>query len=130
MTARLVVRAVGWARADEVWDRFVRPGRWQEWSPQIRRVDSDAEVIVAGAAGRVCGPAGASASFIVVDVDPQARTWSWRVRAGRLRLHIDHEVAVTRDGRTVAQVVLSGPWLAIACYSLPARLALHRLVRS
>jgi hypothetical protein len=25
--------------ADDVWDRYLRPDRWPEWSPQIRSVD-------------------------------------------------------------------------------------------
>lgn len=129
MMARVSARAVGSAPVDEVWDRFARPQRWREWAPQVRRVDVDVDVIAAGAAGRLRGSAGTAMSFIVLDVDPVGRCWSWRLRAGRVRLHVDHEVTVTDDGRTAARVVVHGPWLAVRCCSLPARLALARLVR-
>ena len=63
----LVVSGPG--RPDEVWDRYVRPERWAEWSPQIRSVAYGAETLSPHTTGVVRGPAGLRVSFEVLAVD-------------------------------------------------------------
>jgi len=75
--------------------------------------------------GVVHGPLWSNARFEVTSVDASAGRWTWRVRAGPVRLTIDHEVA---DG--VAAVAIDGPAPVVLAYAPMARLALERLVRS
>ena len=89
---------------DEVWDRYVRPRRWPQWSPQIRSVTYPGETISAHTAGIVHGPAGLRIRFRIVDVEA----------AG----------GGTRTGLTVRGF---GP--AVLLYLPAATVALRRLVR-
>ncbi|MDQ0371201.1 SRPBCC family protein [Catenuloplanes indicus] len=116
--------------ADEVWDRYVRPRRWPEWSPQIRSVDYPAGVLGAGGAGAVRGPLGVRVRFRVVDVDPAGpvRSWSWVVSAAGLRLGLRHTVEAAGTG-TRTGLTIEGPAPAVLGYLPIARLALRRLVR-
>jgi hypothetical protein len=115
--------------ADDVWDCYVRPQRWPQWSPQIRSVDYPAEMISPHSSGVVHGPAGLRAEFQVLAVDATGpvRSWSWSVSAAGLRLNLRHTVeavaAGTRTGLTV-----QGFAPAVLGYLPIARLALRRLV--
>ncbi len=115
--------------ADEVWDRYLRPGRWPEWSPQIRSVDYAADVISPHTTGVVHGPAGMRVAFEIVEVSDSGpiRTWSWAVSAAGTRLHLRHDVEATPTGsRTLLTVRGVAP--AVILYLPVARLALRRLV--
>ncbi|GAA0581028.1 hypothetical protein GCM10010172_77450 [Paractinoplanes ferrugineus] len=117
-------------RGDEdVWDRYVRPARWPEWSPQIRSVDYPAETLAASTSGIVHGPAGLRVEFEVLDVVEQAavRSWSWSVSAAGLRMHLRHTVEAAGTG-TKTGLTVSGFAPAVLGYLPIARLALHRLV--
>lgn len=113
---------------EEAWQRYLRPERWAEWSPQVRQVVTDSEVIVAGAAGTVRTVGGAQVRFVVMDVDPHARSWTWRVRFGVICLVLEHYLVPLAGGGTRAEVVIHGPWAIARLYRLPATVALHRLV--
>lgn len=126
---RLRVRAEGPRAPEDVWDRYCRPHRWPEWSPQMRRVETEADVVVPGAAGTVHGPAGIVVRFVVVDVDAVHRQWSWLVRVGPVRLHLDHAVRDRAGGGSIAEAVVDGPWPFVRAYRLPVWVALRRLVR-
>jgi hypothetical protein len=115
--------------AEEVWDRYVHPQRWSEWSPQIRSVRYPADTIAPGTAGSVGGPGGWRARFEIVDVAATGpvRSWSWSVTAAGVRLHLAHTVEATATGcRTGLTVEGFAP--AVIAYLPIARLALRRLV--
>lgn len=128
MLLRLSV--TGPAHPDEVWDRYLRPRRWAEWSPQIRRVERSDEEIRAGTTGRVWGPPGLAVDFTVTAVDPAARTWSWGVRVLLLGTHLTlrHGV-VAHAGGTRTWLEVRGARPVVLGYAPLARLALARLVR-
>ncbi|GAA3340587.1 hypothetical protein GCM10020358_28780 [Amorphoplanes nipponensis] len=54
---------------EDVWDRYVRPRRWPEWSPQIRSVDYPGDLLSPGTSGVVHGPAGLPVPFQIIGVD-------------------------------------------------------------
>jgi Polyketide cyclase / dehydrase and lipid transport len=112
----------------QVWERYAVPARWPDWAPQIRGVEATAGRIAPGVTGRVRGPLGVRVSFVVAEVDAKARTWSWDVRFGPLRMHLRHGVDVDPGG-TATWLVVRGPALAVAAYLPVARYALRRLVR-
>ncbi|MDG6106755.1 SRPBCC family protein [Dactylosporangium aurantiacum] len=115
--------------ADDVWDRYVRPRRWPEWSPQIRSVRYPGETLRPGAAGVVRGPGGLPVRFRILDVaaDGPVRGWSWSVSAGGVRLHLEHTVQAVPGGSRTGLTV-RGPAPAVLLYLPLARLALRRLV--
>ncbi len=123
----MLIAARGAVPADEVWDRYVRPQRWPEWSPQIRSVDYPHARLVALTSGRVYGLLGVRADFDVDAVDEAARTWSWRVRWGPVTVRLHHRVAATPDG-TCTDLDLEGPVPVTAAYAPLAQYALRRLV--
>lgn len=128
----LTLRARGPAAAGVVWARYVFPARWATWSPGIAAVRTDGDRIAPGLRGTVVSRLGFSVAFVVESVvesvDEEEREWSWRVSAGPLRMRLHH--AVHDDGGGAATTLrLEGPALVVAAYSLPARWALHRLVR-
>ena len=90
---RMTVRADGPAAPAAVWDRYVRPQRWSEWSPQIRSVDYPGEIIAAGGTGVVHGPCGVSVRFEIDEVDHDVRRWSWRVKVAGIAMSLGHSVA-------------------------------------
>ncbi len=95
--------ATGPVDPDEVWARYTQPARWPGWSPHLREVDYPDAVVQPGTTGRVTGIGGVVAVFRIDAVDHEARTWSWSVRSGPLRLSFDHGVdAAARPGHAGA----------------------------
>jgi hypothetical protein len=130
MTLRRVISVEGPRDVDDVWDRYVRPGRWPEWSPQIRSVDYPQSRLTPGTSGVVHGPAGLKVRFHIVDVDGRSelRTWSWIVSVAGVRLTLHHTVeAMATGARTGLTVEGFAP--VVASYLPIARMALRRLVR-
>ncbi|WP_420036929.1 SRPBCC family protein [Streptomyces sp. cg28] len=125
---RLTLSEQGAADADTVWRRYAQPARWPTWAPQIRSVETEPE-LRAGMWGRVRPVVGPAVRFVVEAVDHEARTWSWRVQAGPVRLRLDH--AVDRSGRSGAatRLTVTGPAPVVLAYAPLARRALRRLVR-
>ena len=82
----------------------------------------------AGTTGKVRGPLGVSADFVVDAVDEQARTWSWTVRRWPLTLRLTHAVR-RRPGGSMTSLTVEGPLPVVALYAPLARFALGRLVR-
>jgi uncharacterized protein YndB with AHSA1/START domain len=119
----------GAAPPDLVWERYVDPARWPDWSPQIRAVDYPGPRLAAGTSGVVRGPCALAVPFEILSVDPQRRRWTWRVRPPVVgELILDHAVTPAADGtRTTLDV--QGPAAVVLAYLPVARLALGRLVR-
>jgi hypothetical protein len=115
--------------ADDVWDSYVRPQRWPQWSPQIRSVDYPGETLSPRTAGTVHGPAGLRAGFEVTAVDATGpvRSWSWSVSAAGLELVLHHTVEATATG-TRTGLTVGGFAPAVLAYLPVARSALRRLV--
>lgn len=138
---RMTVRAAGPAAPDAVWDRYQRPDRWPEWSPQIRSVDYPGEIIAAGGTGVVHGPCGVSVRFEIDEVDQDARRWNWRVKVAGIAMTLGHSVSPqesgagdsastgTGGGGTITTLVIDGPAPVVVGYAPIARIALERLVR-
>lgn len=124
---RMTLAATGPVRAPEAWARYEKPDRWPTWSPQLLRVEPAGAVLATGLTGRVHGPLGVSADFTVTAVDAAARTWSWEVRRGPLRLRLEHGVQPAGAG-SLTWLVLWGPAPVLLGYAPPAFYALHRLV--
>ncbi len=124
----LTLRAHGGADVTTAWDRYVDFARWSTWSPQISSVDADAARIAPGVTGRVHGPLGVGVDFVVDAVDELARTWSWTVRWGPVRLRRDHAVT-SRGSGCATSLRVRGPAPVVLAYAPLARLALGRLVR-
>jgi polyketide cyclase/dehydrase/lipid transport protein len=117
--------------ADDVWDRYVRPQRWPEWSPQIRSVVYPAATLSPGTTGVVRGPAGLRVDFRIVDVDAAGpvRSWSWAVSALGVRMELRHTVQATATG-TRTGLTVRGFAPAVVLYLPVAHLALRRLVQA
>ncbi|MFH0241140.1 SRPBCC family protein [Streptomyces sp. HK10] len=127
--ARMTLRAIGRAPAEDVWERYARPELWPTWSPQIRSVRVRGDRIASGMEGEVVSLPGVPVAFTVEEVDEVRRRWAWRVKAGPVRMRLHHAVAVLPGGRTGTELRMEGPLPALVLYAGPARLALHRLVR-
>jgi hypothetical protein len=115
---------------DDVWDRYVRPARWPEWSPQIRGVDYPGELLTAGTGGVVHGPAGVRVRFRILDVAPggPVRSWSWSVKAAGVDLRLRHTVEAAGTG-TRTGLTIEGFRPVVLLYAPAAWVALRRLVR-
>src|SRR3712207_2073743 len=126
---RRAISVEGPRAADDVWDRYVRPRRWPEWSPQIRSVDYSRERLAPGTSGVVHGPAGLRARFHILDARDSGpvRSWSWMVSAAGVRLTLRHTVEAAAAG-TRARLTIEGFAPAVAGYLLAAWWALKRLV--
>jgi hypothetical protein len=129
----LRLSATGALPVDEVWERYTRPVWWSHWAPHIRAVDCPDAVVRTGTTGRVTGVGGVVAVFHVDAVDDVARTWSWSVRSGPLRVSFDHGVDPSPDdagqpGGSRAWLVTHAPWPVALGYAPVARLSLGRLV--
>jgi hypothetical protein len=127
---RATTGAEGARDTGDVWDRYVRPRRWPEWSPQIRSVDYPHERLTPGTTGLVRGPARLPVRFTVLDVDESGpvRAWSWVAVAAGVRLTLHHTVEATAAG-TRTGLRVEGPAPVVAAYLPVARRALRRLVR-
>jgi hypothetical protein len=129
---RLTISAAGRAEPKVVWDRYIHPDRWTEWSPQIHSVDCTDATLQAGSTGVVHGPCSVGVDFVVLDVDHQNRCWSWRVRSFGIGLTLDHGVAGQppgdNDGSSTS-LTITGPAPVVLGYAPIARVALGRLVR-
>lgn len=113
----------------EAWARYRSLDRWPQWAPQITGVDCADRELTAGARGRVRGPLGVRLPFTIEAVDPVARSWSWTVAAGPVRVHLHHWVADGPDGGTTTGLRTTGPAALVLGYAPLAQWALHRLVR-
>ncbi|GAA1427866.1 hypothetical protein GCM10009616_06180 [Microlunatus lacustris] len=120
--------AEGPAPVGIVWQRYVETARWPDWSPQITRVDADAERIARGVSGTVHAVGGLRLRFTITDVDLVARRWSWLVRLGPVQLDLHHEVRAVPGGGSVTGLVLQGPTAVVTAYAPLAWVALRRLV--
>jgi hypothetical protein len=125
--ATLTIHASGPASPAAAWERYAELGRWTEWAPQINSVAASAERIAPGVTGRVVGPVGVSATFVVDAVDEAARRWSWTVRRGPLRLRLQHGVRERPSGCTT-WLTIDAPLPVALGYAPLARFALGRLV--
>ena len=127
---RWTLSATGPAQPDAVWQRYVRPGEWPSWSPQIRRVDCADDALRAGSTGTVHALFGLSVPFEVTEVDPGRRSWAWRVTLPfGIRLSLRHAVLATATGSRTT-LLLDGPAPVVLCYLPLAELALVRLLRA
>jgi hypothetical protein len=133
LSGDLRLSSTGPADPDEVWERYTQPVWWPVWSPHIREVDYPDAVVRPGTTGRVTSVGGVVAVFRIDAVDHDARTWSWSVRSGPLRLSLAHGVEpAARDsahpGGSTAWLVTSALWPVALAYAPLAKLAIHRLV--
>lgn len=124
----LEISATGARPLDEVWERYIHPGLWSTWAPQIRSVTCDDDVIAAGTRGVVHGPVLVRVPFTIESVDHEERRWTWRVGVGPFGVRMDHGVEATSVGtRAWARIHL--PVAVALPYAPVARFALRRLVR-
>ena len=131
LSGALRLSASGSLPVDEVWERYTQPVWWPHWAPHIRSVDYPEAVIEPGTTGRVTGVGGLVAVFRIDAVDHVARTWSWSVRSGPLRLSLDHGVDAGPPGstrRSTAWLVTHALWPVAIAYAPVARYSLGRLV--
>jgi hypothetical protein len=127
LTGSLSLDATGRLHPEAVWSRYTEPARWSTWAPHLREVDYPLQVVQPGTSGRVTTLGGLVAVFRIDAVDHDARTWSWSVRSGPLRLSLDHGVHADGDGSR-AWLVTHALWPVAAGYAPLARWALQRLV--
>lgn len=123
----LETSASGEVDPEEAWDRYLRPARWPQWSPQITGVDCRRRRIARGVTGTVHGWFGSAADFEVTAVDQARRTWSWHVQSGPIGLDLDHGVQPYGSGARV-WVRVSGPAPVVLTYLPLAWLGLRNLV--
>ena len=129
LDAALRLSASGPADPAEAWARYTQPRYWTEWAPHLSEVDYPLDVVAPGTSGRVRGLGGVVALFTVDAVDHAARTWSWSVRSGPLRVAFDHGVDATATGSS-AWLVTHAPWPVALGYAPLVRWSLHRLVNT
>ena len=128
----LRLSASGPLPVEQVWHRYTRPACWPRWAPHLREVDYAGPSVTPGTTGTVTGLGGLVAVFRIDAVDEAARTWSWSVRSGPLRLTFDHGVDAAPPGvgrGSTAWVVVHAFWPLALAYAPIARLSLGRLVR-
>lgn len=128
MRMRIRVTASGAAPVATAWERYEDLSAWPTWAGHIASVEADGVRLREGLQGRVSGPLGVGVAFVVTAVDPAARSWSWSVRTGPLRLRLDHDLAERPGGGTTAGLDVEGPAPVVLAYAPVARLALGRLV--
>ena len=128
LSGSLRLSASGSLPVDEVWQRYTEPVWWPQWAPHLRAVDYPEAVVTPGTTGRVTGVGGVVALFRIDAVDDVARTWSWSVRSGPLRLSFDHGVDAAPGGATTAWLVTHALWPVALGYAPVARYSLGRLV--
>jgi len=127
----LTLHAHGVADVTLAWERYADPALWSTWAPQIQRVDTTMERLVAGGSGTVRAGLLARPTlgipFEVLAVDEEAMEWAWRARIGPISLHLEHGVAAHLTGSTT-WLKVSGPLPVVLGYVPVARLALGRLL--
>jgi hypothetical protein len=131
LSGSLRLSASGSLTVDEVWQRYTEPVWWPHWAPHIREVDYPEAVVTPGTTGRVTGVGGVVALFRIDAVDDIARTWSWSVRSGPLRLSFDHGVDTAEQSTghvSTAWLVTHALWPVALGYAPVARYSLGRLV--
>ena len=129
---KVSVSATGPADPDAVWDRYIHPARWSDWSPQIRSVDYPEKSLTTAGSGKVHGPCGVAITFEVLAIDSETRCWSWRVMIRGISLTLDHDVRAKEFKGvtgTLTTLDINGPAPLVLGYAPIARLALSRLVR-
>ncbi|MFI0237880.1 SRPBCC family protein [Streptomyces sp. NPDC016845] len=125
---RLTLRARGAANADTAWRRYLHPALWPTWAPQIRSVETG-ETLRAGMRGRLRPAVGPAVAFVITSVDPAARSWSWRVQAGPVRMRLWHEVRPYGASGAATRLRVEGALPVVLAYAPLALIALRRLVR-
>lgn len=125
---KLTLRARGAADADTAWQRYLHPALWPTWAPQIRSVETG-DTLCAGMRGRVRPVVGPAVAFVIASVDPEARTWSWRVQAGPVRMRLSHAVRPYGTTGCATRLTVEGPLPVVLAYAPLAQVALRRLVR-
>jgi uncharacterized protein YndB with AHSA1/START domain len=127
--ARRRVVVCGPRPAAEVWDCYVRPHRWPQWSPQIQSVDYPEATIKPDTTGVVHGPFGLPVAFriLAVDASPPVLAWSWSATVAGVSLLLEHTVEAIGVG-TRTTLTVQGFAPAVLGYLPLARLALRRLV--
>lgn len=131
LSGTLRLSASGPLPVDEVWARYTQPAWWPRWAPHLREVDYPEPVVTPGTTGRVAGVGGVVADFRIDAVDEVARTWSWSVRSGPLRLSFEHGVDAAAPGSgqvSTAWLVVHAVWPVALGYAPIARHSLGRLV--
>jgi uncharacterized protein YndB with AHSA1/START domain len=133
LSGNMPLSATGRASPEEVWARYTRPELWPTWSPYLHEVHYPDAVVRPGTTGRVSGVGGVVAVFRIDAVDHAARTWSWSVRSGPLRVSLDHGVVPAGPGSghvggSRAWLVMHALWPVAVGYAPLARLSLGRLV--
>ena len=114
--------------ADQAWERYADLDRWSHWAPRISGVTvtepagADTRRLRTGLRGRVRAAGVIGLPFEVTAVDEAARTWSWRVSAGPITLHLDHGVEEARadDGprvRSRTWLRTTGPAVVVLPYA-------------
>jgi hypothetical protein len=124
---RTSVSARGSVAPDEAWERYADLDRWPGWAPQITGVSAARRRLEPGLTGTVRAVGVVRVPFEVLAVDEAARSWSWRVTVGPVRLVLHHGVEPDGDG-TRTWLVTEGPALVVAPYTPVAFVALHALV--
>ncbi|GAA4922340.1 polyketide cyclase/dehydrase/lipid transport protein [Actinomycetospora succinea] len=127
------LRATGPLPADAAWERYADLDRWTHWAPQISGVSAEQRRLRTGLRGTVRAAGVVHVPFEVLAVDEAARTWSWRVRLGPIRLHLEHGVddpAPDDAPRVGARTWLrtTGPAPVVLPYAPLALIALHSLL--
>ncbi|MFD9098979.1 SRPBCC family protein, partial [Streptomyces collinus] len=125
---RMTLSAKGTASPDTVWQRYAGVDQWASWSPQIKAVHSVGHRLSPGLSGTVESAAGIRAAFVVEAIDHHRRTWTWRVRLGRLQIRLHHEVRPRGRG-SATSLTMHGPRLVLLAYAPLARLASCSLPR-
>ncbi|MDL5154924.1 SRPBCC family protein [Actinomycetospora termitidis] len=125
---RTTVAARGPLPADQAWERYADLDAWPRWAPQLTGASAPSRRLVPGLQGVVRAVGVVHVPFEVLAVDEAARTWSWRVRVGPVRLVLHHGVEADGAGSRT-WLVTEGPAVVVAPYTPLALVALHSLVR-
>lgn len=126
-TARVSV--TGPAYPETVWQRYTQPRLWATWSPQIRSVEYDHPTLRPSSTGVVRTFGGIGIPFTIEEVVPAERTWTWRVDALGVTLHLAHGVRPAEGEGTRTWLTVTGPPVISEAYARAATIALRRLVR-
>ncbi len=123
--------ATGPVATDLAWERYADLDRWPQWAPQISGVDAPARRLRPGLRGTVRAAGVVHVAFEVLDVDEDARTWSWHVRLGPVHMRLEHGVEPAGPEvrhRTRTWLRTTGPAAVVLPYAPLALIALHSLL--